>query len=74
MSKLPPIPEEQRSFSGETARDRLRSAEPDRRETGVQSPEPGDHDVDVEKEDRYGNLRQNLSPQRGVQDRSNARG
>ncbi len=32
MSKMPPIPPEQRSFTGDTARDRLRSAEPGRRD------------------------------------------
>jgi hypothetical protein len=71
MSKLPPIPKEQRNVSGERPRDRLRSAEPDRRDrkTGVQSPEPGDADVDLEKQGRYSNLRQNLTPQRPVQDR-----
>jgi hypothetical protein len=70
VSKLPPIPKEQRSFPSEGARDRLRSAEPDRRDhTGVQSPDHGGADVDVGKEGRYGNMRQNLTPQRRVQDR-----
>ncbi len=71
MTKPPPIPKEQRSFTGEQPRDRLRSAEPDRRDrsTGVQSPDPGDADVDLEKQGRYGNMRQNLTPQRRVQDR-----
>ena len=32
MSKTPPIPPEKRSFSGENPRDRLRSAEPHRRD------------------------------------------
>ncbi len=43
MFKLPPIPLEQRSFSGEIPRDRLRSAEPGRRDeaTGLQPPRPG---------------------------------
>jgi hypothetical protein len=71
MSRLPPIPKEQRSYSGEEARDRLRSAQPGRPEskTGVQPPDPGDENVDVEKEGRFGNMRQNLTPQRSVQDR-----
>jgi hypothetical protein len=71
MSKLPSIPKEQRNFGGERPRDRLRSAEPDRRDqkTGVHSPEPGDADVDLEKEGRYGAMRQNLTPPRRVQDR-----
>jgi hypothetical protein len=32
MSKMPPIPPEQRSFSQEQPRDRLRSAQPGRRD------------------------------------------
>ncbi len=71
MSKSPPIPPQQRSFSAEQPRDRLRSAEPERRDrkTGVQSPEPGDADVDLDKQGRFGDIRQNLTPQRSVQDR-----
>ena len=71
MSRLPPIPKEQRSFTGEQARDRLRSAQPHRVEssTGVQTPDPGDENVDVEKEGRFGDMRQNLTPERSVQDR-----
>ena len=65
MSKLPSIPKEQRNFGGERPRDRLRSAEPDRRDRkiGVQSPDPGDAD------NRYGAMPQNPTPQRGAQDR-----
>jgi len=71
MASPPPLPKEQRSFAGERPRDRLRSAQPDRRDdlTGVQSPDPGDADVDLDKQGRYGNLRQNLTPRRSVQDR-----
>ena len=71
MSKMPPIPPEQRSFPSEKARDRLRSAEPHRRDekTGLQSSQPGDDDVNIEQQGRQGNIRQNLTPQRSVQDR-----
>jgi hypothetical protein len=71
MHKPPPIPPDQRSYARETPRDRLRSAQPDRRdlETGVQSPDPGDADVDLSKQGRFGNMRQNLTPQRKVQAR-----
>jgi hypothetical protein len=71
MPKLPPVPKEQRNVGGERPRDRLRSAEPHRRDrkAGVQSPEPGDAGVDLEKQGRYRALRQNLTPQQRVQDR-----
>jgi len=70
MSKTPPIPTEQRSFHDDAA-GRLASARPDRRdlETGMQSSQPGDADTDLDKQGRSGNLRQNLTPQRSVQDR-----
>jgi len=47
MPKTPPIPPEQRSFSGDKVRDRLRCAEPDRRDqtADVQPSQPGDDDV-----------------------------
>ncbi len=53
MPKMPPIPPEQRTFSGEKARDRLRSAEPGRRDetTGLQSSQPEDG--------RHGDIDQN---------------
>lgn len=71
MPKSPPIPPEQRSFTGGDAAARLQSARPDRRdlETNVQSPEPGDADVDTDKQGRYGALHQNLQPRAGTQDR-----
>ncbi len=71
MSKLPPIPTEQRSFSGEQARDRLRSAEPGRRDevTGLQSSQPGDDDVNLKTQGRQGNINQNTHHQGYQQDR-----
>jgi len=51
MSKMPPIPPEQRSFMGDRARDRLRSAEPDRRDD--------DHAENLKTQGRSANIRQN---------------
>ncbi len=68
MSKLPPIPEEQTSFgAGKGSEDQ----KADRRDlkTGLQSSQPGDDDVNLEQQGRQGNTDQNLTPQRGVQDR-----
>jgi hypothetical protein len=58
MSKQPPIPEDQR-------------ATPDRRDiaTGVQSGQPGDADVNLDQQGRFGNAKQNLTPQHKTQDR-----
>ncbi len=71
MSKTPPIPPEQRTFPGEKARDRLRSAEPDRRDatTGLQSSQPGDDDVNLETQGRQGDINQNTHHQGYQQDR-----
>ena len=66
--KAPPIPPEQRSFRGE--RPQL-TEHHDRRDlkTGLQSGQPGDADANLKTQGRYGNIRQNLTPQRHVQDR-----
>jgi hypothetical protein len=72
MPKTPPVPPEQRSFTGgEDSAARLNSARPDRRdlETGVQSPDPGDADVNLDTEGRFGNMRQNLQPRAKNHDR-----
>lgn len=55
MSKPPPIPEDQR----------------DRRDvaTGAQSGQPGDADVNLDQQGRFGNAKQNLTPQHKTQDR-----
>lgn len=65
MSKLPPIPAEQRSFPDEQPRDRLRSAQPDRRDakTGLQSAQPGDDDVNIDQQGRQGNINVNTHHQ-----------
>ena len=76
MSKAPPVPPEQRSFAERFTHStdptsRLESAHPDRRdqETGAQSPQPGDADVNLETQGRFGNLKQNIRPQWKTQDR-----
>jgi hypothetical protein len=63
MSKLPPIPSEQKTFQGATNLGR-RDAK-----TGLQSSQPGDSDTNLDEQGRQGNIRQNLTPQRAVQDR-----
>jgi hypothetical protein len=71
MAKAPPIPSEQRSFTGDKGAGRLDSARPDRRdlEDNKASAQPGNADQDLDHQGRSGNLRQNLTPQRSVQDR-----
>ena len=59
MSKTPPIPPEQRSFSGETGRDRLRSAEPHRRDEEVS------HEANLKTQGDSANIRQNTHYQQG---------
>jgi hypothetical protein len=68
-SKSPPIPPEQRSFRG--ARPDISSGKQDRRDarTGLQSGQPGDADANLSQQGRFGNINQNLTPQRSVQDR-----
>ncbi len=69
MAKSPPIPKEQRSFRGQ--RPDIAGRQPDRHEekTGLQSHQPGDADVNFATQGRQANIRQNLTPQRRVQDR-----
>ena len=68
MSKLPKIPPEQRSFAG---KDHPVVEHADRRdlETGVQSGQPGDADVNTSTQGRFGNLQQNLTTHWKVQQR-----
>lgn len=70
MSHAPKIPKEQRSFADRGARN-LDDAAADRRDLadGVQSGQPGDADVNLETQGRYGNLRQNLTTHWKVQQR-----
>lgn len=73
MTKSPKIPKEQRSFADRGDRP-LKEAEgvSDRRDarTGAQSGQPGDADVNLSQQGRFGNLNQNLTHQQArVQDR-----
>jgi hypothetical protein len=60
MSKAPPIPPEQRSFRG--PKKAMTKGAHDRRDetTGLQSRQPGDNDVNLKSQGRYGNRRQNV--------------
>ena len=76
MAKAPPIPREQRSFAekahgGEDPTARLDSAHPERRDqaTEAQSSQPGDDDVNLKTQGRFGNIRQNTHHQGYQQDR-----
>ena len=64
MSKTPSVPKEQRSFADHGARPIDDMA--DRRDlaTGAQSGQPGDADVNTGQQGRFGNLKQNMTPQR----------
>jgi hypothetical protein len=69
-SKAPPIPPEQRA--GDRSTPNLDDGPHDRRDLhdGVQSNEPGDADVNLKLQGRYGNRVQNVdSVQHKVQDR-----
>lgn len=67
-SKAPPIPPEQR-----TGRDKpeLQDNKSGRRDahTGVQSGQPGDADVNLKEQGRFGNINQNTRNQGYQQDR-----
>ncbi|MGZ9098226.1 MAG: hypothetical protein ACXW3O_00855 [Brevundimonas sp.] len=73
MTHAPRIPKEQLSFAdkgdkGAAAGD---AAASDRRdlETEIQTGQPGDADVNLETQGRFGNLKQNLTNQWKVQNR-----
>ena len=69
MSKSPSVPKEQRSFADHGARS-VEEAR-DRRDLalGVQSGQPGDADVNTREQGRFGNMRQNMTPQWKAQNR-----
>ena len=69
MSKSPFVPKEQRSFGDHGARS-VEEAK-DRRDLalGVQSGQPGDADVNTREQGRFGNMRQNMTPQWKTQNR-----
>jgi hypothetical protein len=69
-SKAPPIPPDQRAGRSRTAD--VKGGHVDRRDLhdGVQSHEPGDADVNLKLQGRYGNRLQNVDTvQHKVQDR-----
>ena len=70
MTHAPRIPKEQRSFADRGQRP-VEDVQTDRRDlrTGAQSGQPGDADVNLDTQGRFGNLRQNLTSQWKTQDR-----
>jgi hypothetical protein len=72
MTKPLKVPREQRSFAdhGKLSVDDLALSH-DRRDvmTGAQSAQPGDADVNLGEQGRYGNLKQNLTNHWKVQER-----
>lgn len=71
MTHSPKIPKEQRSFADRGGTAMTDAVNSDRRDlsTGVQSDQPGDADVNLNEQGRYGNLRQNLTTHWKVQQR-----
>jgi hypothetical protein len=72
MTKPLKVPKEQRSFAaaGNLSMDNIALSH-DRSDvlTGVQSSQPGDADVNLGEQGRYGNLKQNLTTHWKVQER-----
>lgn len=71
MTHAPRIPKEQRSYADKGANAAPDAADSDRRdlETEIQTGQPGDSDVNLDEQGRFGNLKQNLTNQWKVQDR-----
>ncbi|WP_420470930.1 hypothetical protein [Brevundimonas sp. FT23042] len=71
MTHGPKIPKEQRSFADRGGASQEEAMTADRRDlaTGAQSGQPGDADVNLETQGRFGNLRQNLTTHWKVQQR-----
>lgn len=71
MTHSPKTPKDQRSFADKGARPVQDVVNADRRDlsTGAQSDQPGDADVNLETQGRFGNLKQNLTTQGKVQGR-----
>lgn len=71
MTHAPKIPKEQRSFADKGARSAAEAMSDDRRdlETEIKTGQPGDADVNLNEQGRFGNLRQNLTTHWKVQDR-----
>lgn len=71
MTHAPRIPKEQRSYADKGGKSVADAAESDRRdlETEIKTGQPGDADVNLDEQGRFGNLKQNLTNQWKVQDR-----
>ncbi|KQY86530.1 MULTISPECIES: hypothetical protein [unclassified Brevundimonas] len=71
MTHAPRIPKEQRSYADKGANAAPDAGDSDRRdlETEIQTGQPGDSDVNLDEQGRFGNLKQNLTNQWKVQDR-----
>ena len=71
MTHAPRIPKEQRSYADKAGQAVEDAADSDRRdlETEVQTGQPGDSDVNLDEQGRFGNLKQNVTNQWKVQDR-----
>ena len=69
-SKAPPIPPDQRAHQSDGKPD-VKGATLGRRdaETGMQSEQPGDDDINLDQQGRHGNIRQNTRNQGYQQDR-----
>lgn len=64
MSKIPPIPPEQRAFKGQKP-----EIEGEAGKDGLQSSDPGDANVNLAKQGRHGNIKQNTTNDGLQQDR-----
>ncbi len=63
MTTSPKIPQDQQSPGAQAEdADAVRADRRDR-ETGAQSGQPGDADVNLDQQGRFGNAKQNLTPQ-----------
>ncbi|MGZ9101052.1 MAG: hypothetical protein ACXW3O_15245 [Brevundimonas sp.] len=71
MTHAPKIPKEQRSYADKGGKAAEDAADSDRRdlETEIQTGQPGDSDINLDTQGRFGNLKQNLTNQQKVQDR-----
>ena len=71
MTHAPRIPKEQRSYADKGGKSVTDAADSDRRdlETEIQTGQPGDADINLEEQGRFGNLKQNLTNQWQVKDR-----
>ncbi len=71
MTHAPKIPREQRSFADKGERPPAEATSDDRRdlETEIKTGQPGDADVNLDEQGRFGNLRQNLTTHSKVQER-----